>query len=327
MILQPSRAPDERRRLTDRWGALTLDATFGGKNLNVVVFAPYHDLGTLKDFADGILKGAGEGAQYYSYQSRQKRDLVFERNLLDGCDAFWWTPVGLEPVSDWSAEDDVELARDAVLRDAAGTLESQGIQEAFPAIERALSEAAGRRELLHFAGECVKVGKTSLAGAIVDQFPGDDEALLLDAKITMKLVNSRQWGAAELATAAQQLNGLVQRQPRNREARLLWCDLPRFEGDVAQSVIRFEELLRDFPECDVAHYNLGAIFLAQEPARALQHFAEGGKLAPDDADYPMGRARALVALGRKDEAQRALDAAAALDPRHPLLERVRASLL
>jgi phage tail tube protein FII len=98
-----------------------------------------------------------------------------------------------------------ELARDAALRDAAGTLESQGIQAAFAAIEKAIRVAAARRELLQFAGNCLAVGKFSLAGAIVDQFPGDDQALLLDARITMKLVNSGQWGDAEPARAAQQL--------------------------------------------------------------------------------------------------------------------------
>jgi tetratricopeptide (TPR) repeat protein len=308
MTLRPSRAPDERRRLTDRYGALTLDGIYGGGEVIASIIAPYHDLDTLKGFADGNLKRTGEGAQYHSYQSRRKRDLVFERNLLGGADAFWWTPAGLEPVTNWSAEDDAELVRDAALREVAGTLESQGIQAAFAAIEKAIRVAAGRRELLQFAGNCVAVGKLSLAGAIVGQFPGDDQALLLDARITMKLVNSGQWGGAELARAAQQLNGLVQRQPRNLEARLLWCDAPRFGGDITQSVIRFEALLRDFPQCDAAHYSLGAIFLAQEPARALEHFAAGEKLAPKDADYPMGRARALVALGRKDEARRALGA-------------------
>jgi len=62
------------------------------------------------------------------------------------------------------------------------------------------------------------------------------------------------------------------------------------------------------------------------PARALEHFVTGGRLAPTDADYPLGEARALLALGRKTEARVAFDRGEQLAPNHRLIATLRTQL-
>ena len=107
---------------------------------------------------------------------------------------------------------------------------------------------------------------------------------------------------------------------------MLHADVPRFGGDPTTSAARFEELLREFPQCDAAHYNLGVILLATQPDRALEHFARGRSLAPTDADYVLGEARALVALRRETEARDRLRVAEQLRPDHPMLAKLKAQL-
>jgi tetratricopeptide (TPR) repeat protein len=80
------------------------------------------------------------------------------------------------------------------------------------------------------------------------------------------------------------------------------------------------------PEVDIAHYNLAVIYLATEPARALEHFAAGERLAPKDADYPLGAARALLALGRQVDAREAFQRGVALDPKHRLIAQLAKQL-
>jgi len=62
------------------------------------------------------------------------------------------------------------------------------------------------------------------------------------------------------------------------------------------------------------------------PAGALVHFQEGERLEPGDPDYPVGAARALVQLGRKDEARKALARAKKLTETHARFAELEAAL-
>jgi hypothetical protein len=66
--------------------------------------------------------------------------------------------------------------------------------------------------------------------------------------------------------------------------------------------------------------------LESEPQLSLKHFEEGERLVADDPDYPVGVARALVKLGKKDEARKALGRAKALTEEHPRFKELEAAL-
>ncbi|MCO5166762.1 MAG: hypothetical protein M9894_10400 [Planctomycetes bacterium] len=61
-------------------------------------------------------------------------------------------------------------------------------------------------------------------------------------------------------------------------------------------------------------------------AAALEHHARAEAAAPEAADHPLGGARALLRLGRLDEAAAAAARARALDPDHARLGRVEHEL-
>jgi hypothetical protein len=319
--------PLQRRDATLRYGALVLDTAYSAGRVHSIAGALYEDLPSLVRFATGILAAVPGEAYYHSFHSARGLDLVVSRDV-DG--ARWWTSTGLVDVTDWNAEDDRILAQDAALRTAAGTIETQGLPQSFDAIARATARAFARPELLAFAARCVDVKKFSLAGKIIDDRlvvdRNDPTALFLDAKITMSLVSTRQWPVERLRDAEAKLAIVIGAQPSNLAARLMRADIPRYAGDPAGSVPRFEELLRDFPTCDAAHYNLGVILLGTQPDRALGHFAAGRAIAPRDPDYVLGEARALVALRRVGEARERLAQAERMAPSHPMIPKVRSQL-
>jgi len=316
-----------RREWTAKYGAVTLDSALGAAKVITHANAPYRDLQTLLETAGGIL-GTAPQARYFAFHSGRGLDIVV--TLVGGRPVATWGGQGAA-ITSLSDADARVLAEDAALRDAAGTLEAQGLEAAFPAIERAVAAAPRRRELIAFAKRLVQARKYSIAGRIVDARlaadPDDIEAMVLDAQMIMNLVNGRQWGPEHLADADRRLTRVLALAPGDVRARLMWCDIPRFGGDVATSAQRFRELLARHPDVDAAHYNLAAIYLAGgEPARALEHFVSGGRLAPTDADYPLGEARALLALGRKTEARVAFDRGEKLAPNHRLIATLRTQL-
>lgn len=317
-----------RRESAKKYGALTLDTLVGpsSRALSACANSLYRNFEELLRVAKGMLE-LDPTASYYAFHSARGSDLVI--SLVAGRPSATWGGVG-EPIVRLSLDEERVLAEDAVLRNAAGTIEVGGIASAYEAIQEAIDRAPQRPELMQFAQQLMPVKKFSIAGQIVSARlavePNDARALLLDAKMTMTLVNGGQWGKDRLVDAEHSLGRVLELSPDWLEPRLLWADIPRFGGDPATSATRFLELLRQHPEVDIAHYNLGAIYLASEPARALEHFAAGERLVPKDADYPLGAARALMALGRLDEARAAVQRGVALDPKHRLIDQLRKQL-
>src|SRR5690606_24183491 len=73
-----------------------------------------------------------------------------------------------------------------------------------------------------------------------------------------------------------------------------------------------------------AHAALGA--MAKDPLAALAHFQRASAADPGLIDGPLGEARALLRLGRHDEAAGAIARASALDAQHPRLGRLEFEL-
>jgi Flp pilus assembly protein TadD len=115
-------------------------------------------------------------------------------------------------------------------------------------------------------------------------------------------------------------------RPGDSRAQLARCVLLKAMGDVERAIRGYEQLLVAEPDHAEAHYNLGRSLLDRDPTAALAHFVRGEQLEPNDPDYHLGCARALVKLDRKMEARWSVDRARRLAPDHPRLAELEAAL-
>ena len=85
-------------------------------------------------------------------------------------------------------------------------------------------------------------------------------------------------------------------------------------GERARAVDALRALADRWPRVLVAHYTRAVVRMSADPAAALQDAREFQGRAPRDPGGPLLAARALVKLGRLDEAERAARAGLALEP-------------
>jgi tetratricopeptide (TPR) repeat protein len=102
------------------------------------------------------------------------------------------------------------------------------------------------------------------------------------------------------------------------------ANVARIRGDEATAIRTLERLLSLHPSHPEASYTLGLLLLGPDPARALALFEDGEKVQPRDPDYPRGRARALLAMGRYVEARAAAERAQELAPDDPRVAELMA---
>ena len=114
--------------------------------------------------------------------------------------------------------------------------------------------------------------------------------------------------------------------PDHREAKMALGNLLLFEERLGEAKAAFADLVERYPEYAAAHFSLGQLLFDHDPANALVHFQLGEHLAIDDPDHPVGCARALLALGRRNEAAEALKRARNLTSAHPRFAELDASL-
>jgi len=91
------------------------------------------------------------------------------------------------------------------------------------------------------------------------------------------------------------------------------------QDDVARAMAILQTAVANNPENGDAMLRLGEaqLFLANDPEAALASFEQAARLEPQAALPQAGRALALIALDRLDEAKVAIDAALSLDPARP----------
>jgi tetratricopeptide (TPR) repeat protein len=316
--------------------------------IRTIAFADYRSSAELGERAKNLVKAmraekmececgkqvSASAASYHAYHSGRAADLVmrFDFGLfgISGPKMLWWTEeTGYRPAT-LDLEDERVFTRDAVVRSIAVVRETQGIEAAFPVIEAALDAIPGDPALLAHVPRLVTVGKTSIAGAIVDlhrqHHPEDPEGHYWDAEIIVQLINRGVWGKEHLADAEASLKRTLALAPDHLSAHMTLAATVRLRGDEAAAIGIYERAIKAHPESDLPHYNLAAMVLEKNPALALAHFQAGERVAAGDADYPIGCARALVRLGRRAEAEQALARGVALAPEHPRIAEVRAAL-
>jgi tetratricopeptide (TPR) repeat protein len=352
--------PVHRTQMSEKYQASLLDLVFlhfqcksckkpiFDSTIRTIAGVDYRSPEALVEQAKKILK-ASKGTQiscdcgksatvsagsYHAYHSGRQADLVvrFEYGLfgVSGPSFLWWTQKDGYRDATLDEKDVKTFQRDAAVRSIAVVRETQGIEAAFPQIEAALAAIPGDKALLDLVPRLLGVGKNSLAGQIIDAHrrlhPDDPDGHALDGELTFRLMNEQLWDKSHMPEAEASLNQALSLSPDHLPAQLTQAGLARLREDEAGARAIYERILRTHPECDIPYYNLGVMLLDEEPARALEHFQGGERVAPEDADYPIGCARALVKLGRKAEAQAALERGVKLAPKHPRIAEVRAAL-
>jgi Flp pilus assembly protein TadD len=142
----------------------------------------------------------------------------------------------------------------------------------------------------------------------------------------VRQVNARLWTIDDLDLAESHIRRALELSPHHPRALTTRALILRLRGRDDDALAIYREILAHHPGSAVAHYNIAIMLLGRTPAEALAHFAAGAALDPEDADYPVGEARALVALGRRSEARRALARAKELAPDHPRIAELTRAL-
>lgn len=274
---------------------------------------------------------------YHAYHSGADKDLVVRCGRPSGLlrrirrELLWWAlDDGYEPIQQLSPDEEVTIRTDALLRSVAAALEVSGAEAAAPAIERAVTELPGASSLMEFVPQLLQVGKSGLAGAIVESrlaaSPDDPDAHFWMAEIVIQVVAHGAWPTEKLSDAEEHLGRALALRAPFPEAETARCNLLRLRGDQSAARECFLQVVSRYPDRAEAHFNLGIMALDFAPEEALAHFARGEAISPEDADYPLGSARALIRLGRTSEATEALSRAEGLDPEHPKLAEIRDAL-
>ena len=273
-------------------------------------------------------RAALDHIDYHAYCSAQRSDTRRAASRPSRpIELLWWTEApgpgteaGYRPAT---LDDDVRraIARDARLRAAKVARDHGDIDRACEALEAAAVTMPGEAELIDFLPWLVGQGKTSVAGAIADAYakarPRDPEGWYWLAQIGIELVAAGTWGHDMLPQIEQHLRAALAVAPTHAQSLVAVANVARVRGDMGAAIATLEQLLTMHPGHPEGSYTLGLLLLDADPAKALACFEAGERAQPNDADYPRGRARALMAMGRTVEARAAAARAQYLAPNDP----------
>lgn len=261
-----------------------------------------------------------QDAQVHLFSSAHQRDLILYLSarsapqlLLDGA-----------PVA-WTEAQEASFGRDALVRALEVARESEDVGAAALAMQQAAQRVPGDPEALKFLPYLNDHGAydavLAMADATAQAHPTRADGPFWRAQVLLQ--RSNQTGDRALAEQARALlDRALQLDPGHADASVALANLARLGGRDDEAARVLGQLLQRAPDHAVANYTLGLILLAQRPAEAVACFERGERAAPNDADYPRSRARALLALGRLPEAQAAVARAMELAPDDPRVHQV-----
>jgi tetratricopeptide (TPR) repeat protein len=211
--------------------------------------------------------------------------------------------------------------------DAAGLPAYDGIARAYVALERpADAEATYRDVVARFAKDPQAYVRL---GAILVQHGKNDEALKVlgegsqlapDDPNLLGNTALAEWHAGRLADGIATARRLVDSQRGNVNARVLLGTLLDANGDKAQAIALYHEVLAENPNNAQALNNLASSLTDTGEAKAAVPLArQAMTLWPDSADVADTLGWALLKSGQTTEALMMLKTASALRPRDPLL--------
>jgi Flp pilus assembly protein TadD len=157
--------------------------------------------------------------------------------------------------------------------------------------------------------------------------PEDAQGHAWLGEILQLVINRGALPMEHLPEAVASLERALELDPNHSGAKMSLATCHRITGqeDLARDL--YQDLTSVESVSAMAHYNLGIMDLgAGESLSALEHFQAGESLDPEDPDYPLGIARACIALGRKAQAKEALNRAMEIAPDHPRIEEIESQL-
>jgi tetratricopeptide (TPR) repeat protein len=266
-------------------------------------------------------RAAIDHLDYHAFCSAKHADLVARFRTTRPIDLLWWTSDGGFSPATVDDSSRVAFTRDALLRAAKAARETGDFERAFQALQAASTAIPGEPELLSFMPWLCNKNKTAIAGAIADAHtrvrPHDPEGWYWLAQIGVEIVAAGSFGPDLLPQVEQHLQRALAIAPSHAQSLVAVANIARIRGDVPAAITTLERLLAMHPGHPEGSYTLGLLLLDRDPARALAYFEAGEQAQPKDPDYPRGRARALLALGRYDEAKAAAARAHELGPDDP----------
>ncbi|HEY8040774.1 MAG TPA: hypothetical protein VIF15_13305 [Polyangiaceae bacterium] len=275
-------------------------------------------------------RAALDHLDYHAFCSARRADLVARVRPGRPVELLWWTAErGFGPAA---IDDETRRAftRDALLRAAKAARETGDDERAFAALGAAAAAMPGEPELLAFLPWLCARQKTSVAGAIADAHsrarPHDPEGWYWLAQVHVELIACGVWGQDRLPEAEQHLQRALSLAPTHAQALVAVANIARLRHDDPAAIAVLERLLAGHPGHPEGSYTLGLMMLERDPMRALSCFEAGERAQPRDADYPRGRARALMAMGRNAEARVAALRARELAPDDARVDELLARL-
>jgi tetratricopeptide (TPR) repeat protein len=266
-------------------------------------------------------RAALDHLDYHAYVSTKRADLVARFRTGRSLELLWWSADGGFKPATVDEETKRAFTHDALLRAAKAARESGDLEHADQALEAAASTIPGDPELLAFMPWLCSRRKIGVAGAIADAHsrvrPLDPEGWYWLAQMGVELVAGGTWGKEMLAQVEQHLQRALSIAPTHAQALVAVANVARIRNDDVMAIQTLERLLSLHPEHPEGSYTLGLLLLERDPARALALFEAGEKSQPRDPDYPRGRARALLGMGRYVEARAAAARAQELAPEDP----------
>ncbi len=313
-----------------------------------IPFAQYRTLDQLAEIVgkttdETIAGGAGHGpcpkcngasklahADYYFYNSEVASDLVVRHAPGAKPELAKWSLAGGTTAEAWSPAHDAGIARDALIRTLSAQRDEEDAEGSLATLREAVRVIPGDDELLKFLPWTNKVGDLALAAELasahVKAKPDAAAGHYWLAQATIEAVGRGQKPPNAIDGVVPELERAIQLNPDYPDALIALANVSRIRrrDDEAEKALR--ALLANHPDHPEGNYTLGLVLLANNPAEALGCFERGEKAAPDDADYPRSRARALIALDRPEEARAAISRAKQLAPNDGRIDQVAAQI-
>lgn len=275
---------------------------------------------------------AKAGARYHTFLPSQQRDLVAVVDSAGAVELSAWDPVtsATERAESLDGDEEQRFVRAAALREAHAAFEMNDIDRGVGLVERLMQRFPGDASLIFLVGPLLAAGFARIGAAIcaehVKRAPEDAEGHYWSGEVLFRCMVHDLEPRSRAPEALASLEHALGLRPDDVRALLTLSTLLNATGDADRALAGYERLLALQPDHAQAHYNAGAILLQRDPAKALAHFIAGEKLEPNDPDYHLGCARALIKLDRKMEARWSFERGERLAPNHPKLAEIRADL-